>query len=135
MQEDLPLLSRHDPESGALLLSAVDTVERFQGGERDVILIGATESDRGYLLLSGDFLLNPQRLTVALSRARLKLVLVAARSVFELFSAEEETFAHAQLWKNLLRKTCTVPLWQGQQHGHGVEVWGNRSSIRGVDSE
>jgi hypothetical protein len=130
MQEDLPLLSKYDPATGAMLLSAIDTVERFQGGERDVILIGATESDRGYLLMSGDFLLNPQRLTVALSRARLKLVLIAARSVFELFSAEEETFAHAQLWKNLLRKTCTVPLWQGQQYGHGVEVWGNRSSSR-----
>jgi hypothetical protein len=127
LQQDLPMLSRRDPETGAILVSAVDTVERFQGGERTAILIGATESDRAYLQLSGDFLLNPQRLTVALSRARKKLVLVASRSVFEVFSADEETFNHAQMWKNLLRKTCTVSLWEGTRHGHRVQVWGNRT--------
>jgi hypothetical protein len=36
--------------------SVIDTVERFQGGERTAILISATESDRGYLLESGEFL-------------------------------------------------------------------------------
>src|SRR5690606_882642 len=104
------------------------TVERFQGGERRVILIGATESDRAYLQISCDFLLNPQRLTVALSRAQRKLVLVASRSVFEMFSSDEATFEHAQMWKNLLRKTCTVPLWEGYRLGHAVAVWGNQSS-------
>ena len=105
--------------------AAVDTVERFQGGERTVILVSATESDPGYLLAAGKFLLDPRRLTVALSRAKQKLVLVAARSVFDLFSPDEETFRNAQLWKNLLRRTCTAPLWQGEIEGTRVEVWGN----------
>jgi hypothetical protein len=65
------------------------------------------------------------RLTVALSRAKRKMVLVAARSVFELFSADEETFANAQLWKNLLRRTCTARLWEDERDGVQVEVWGN----------
>ena len=125
LQADVPALTRRDPVTGAIVLSAVDTVERFQGGERTVILIGATESDREYLLVSGKFLLDPRRLTVALSRAKRKMVLVAARSVFEVFSTDEETFANAQLWKNLLRGTCTVPLWRGARDGIGVEVWGN----------
>ncbi len=126
LQENIPALTRTDTATGAITISAVDTVERFQGGERTVILIGATESDRAYLLVSGKFLLDPRRLTVALSRAKRKMVLVAARSVFEVFSTDEETFANAQLWKNLLRGTCTVPLWQGERDGVGVEVWGNR---------
>ena len=67
----------------------------------------------------------PRRLTVALSRAKRKMILVAARSVFGLFSADETTFANAQLWKNLLRRTCTHLLWQGERHGQRVEVWGN----------
>jgi hypothetical protein len=110
-------------------IAAVDTVERFQGDERAVIVISATESDREYLLATGDFLLDPRRLTVALSRAKQKLILVAARSVFELFSADEETFANAQLWKNLLRRTCTVQLWRGERLGYPVEVWGNAPAV------
>ena len=102
----------------------MDTVERFQGGERTVILVSATESDREYLLASSQFLLDPRRLTVALSRAKRKLVLVASRTVFSLFSPDEETFANSQLWKNLLRRTCTVPLWSGERNGRRVEVWG-----------
>jgi superfamily I DNA and/or RNA helicase len=121
---DLNMLDDH----GEVLVSAVDTVERFQGDERTVMLIGATESDRDYLLVSSKFLLDPRRLTVALSRARQKMILVASRSVFEIFSTDEETFANAQLWKNLLRKTCTVPLWEGERHGAQVQVWGNPSS-------
>ncbi|MDQ3539373.1 MAG: AAA domain-containing protein, partial [Chloroflexota bacterium] len=114
---------------------AVDTVERFQGGERTVILVGATESDREYLLVSGKFLLDPRRLTVALSRAKRKMVLVAARSVFEVFSADQETFANAQLWKNLLHRTCTVPLWAGERDGQRVEVWGNPSGDPDAQSD
>ena len=126
LQEALPALSRKDEQSGVIAVSAVDTVERFQGGERSVILVSATESDRGYLLAAGEFLLDPRRLTVALSRAKRKIVLVAARSVFEMFSSDEDTFAHSQLWKNLLRRTCTISLWQGERNGIGVEVWGNQ---------
>ncbi|MGC4192050.1 MAG: ATP-binding protein [Thermomicrobiales bacterium] len=125
LQEAVPALTVRDEETGAIRFSAVDTVERFQGDERRVIVIGATESDRGYLLANGDFLLDPRRLTVALSRAKEKLILVAARSVFEIFSADEETFTNAQLWKNLLYRACEMPVWRGERDGIPVEVWGN----------
>lgn len=75
---------------------AVDTVERFQG-ERTAILVSATESDPDYLRTSGEFLLDPRRLNVALSRAKQKLILVASRAVFTQFSTDEQTFAHTQI--------------------------------------
>jgi len=128
LQARVPALTLKDAATGAILRSAVDTVERFQGDERAAILVSATESDRDYLLTTGDFLLDPRRLTVALSRAKEKMILVASRSVFELFSADEETFANAQLWKGLLRHTCTVPLWSGERGGHSVTVWGNATT-------
>jgi len=60
------------------------------------------------------------------------MILVASRAIFELFSVDEETFAHAQMWKNLLRQTCTVKLWAGEREGKHVEVWGNVPT-RGID--
>jgi hypothetical protein len=125
LREEVRCLTRLDPRTGAVTVSAVDTVERFQGDEREVIVVSATESDREYLLAAGEFLLDPRRLTVALSRAKRKMVLVASRSIFTFFSADEELFANAQLWKNLLRHTCTTQLWAGERGGHHVEVWGN----------
>jgi predicted RecB family nuclease len=116
-----------DAITNEVVLSAVDTVERYQGDERLVMVYSATESDRDYLLRSSKFLMDPRRLNVALSRARRKLIVVASRSVFDLFSADEETFQNAQLWKNLLRHTCTELTWEGQRHGHQVDVWGNPS--------
>jgi hypothetical protein len=130
MRQAFPIIATIDaataeaPGTQRSWVAAVDTVERFQGGEREAIVVSATESDREYLLASSKFLLDPRRLTVALSRARRKMILVASRSIFSLFSADEETFAHAQLWKSLLRHTCTEKLWEGEREGHSVEVWG-----------
>jgi hypothetical protein len=90
-------------------------------------MVSATESDRGYLLASSEFLLDPRRLTVALSRAKRKMILVASRSIFELFSPDEEVFQNSLIWKNLLLQTCTNQLWQGHTEGRSVVVWGGRA--------
>lgn len=125
LRDGEPCLSERSPITGEATACAVDTVERFQGGEREAILICATESDRQYLLLNGEFLLDPRRLNVALSRAKKKLILVASSSVFELFSTDEDAFANAQIWKNLLRLTCTARLWEGTRDDRHVVVYGN----------
>ncbi len=52
----------------------VDTVERYQGGERDVILVSLVKTER-----AGDFLADDRRLNVTLTRARRKLVLFGHR--------------------------------------------------------
>lgn len=124
LQGALPQLAPRDPATGLLLGSAIDTVERFQGGERRAILVSATESDPDYLRSAGEFLLDPRRLNVALSRAKEKMILVASRSVFNVFNTDKELFANTQIWKNLLRRACTHKLWEGERNGHHVEVWG-----------
>ncbi len=128
LQQSFPELCIIDPASGLPVRSAIDTVERFQGGERTVIMVSATESDRAYLLASSTFLLDPRRLTVAVSRAKRKMILVASRSIFSLFSPDEETYANALLWKNLLLRTCSTLLWEGVRAGQRVVVWGGRGS-------
>lgn len=124
LQAAFPNLDIVDDEEGTPLGSAIDTVERFQGGERSVILVTATESNRAYLLAASDFILEPRRLTVALSRAKRKLILVASRSIFELFSTDEETFVNSQLWKDLMRQTSSHVLWQGSRDAKEIAVFG-----------
>jgi hypothetical protein len=131
LRQSLPELCIPDPASGLPVRSAIDTVERFQGGERTVIMVSATESDTAYLLASSTFLLDPRRLTVAVSRAKRKMILVASRSIFSLFSPDEETFANSLLWKNLLLRTCSTLLWEGERFGKRVAVWGG-SAVGGV---
>jgi len=125
LREHVPYIVRRDPETGQIVKSAVDTVERFQGDERDVIIVSATESDPAYLLQRSDFILDARRLNVALSRARKKLILLASRSVFDLLPPEEELFEQSLLWKALLRPSYTRLIWAGERHGHTVEVYGS----------
>jgi hypothetical protein len=58
-----------------------------------------------------------------MSRAKRKMILVASRSSFSLFSPDEETFANALMWKNLLLRTCVDQLWTGLREDI-PGVWG-----------
>jgi hypothetical protein len=53
---------------------------------------------------------------------------VASRSIFSLFSTDEETFANSLLWKNLLLRTCSTLLWEGERGGKRVAVWGGSAN-------
>ena len=55
---------------------AVDTVERFQGGERDIMILSLVRAE------GGGFVFDERRLNVAITRARRKLVLVAHPQLF-----------------------------------------------------
>jgi DNA replication ATP-dependent helicase Dna2 len=71
------LLTSH-PDLSSLPID-VDTVERFQGSERDVIMVSLVKTDR-----AGEFLADPRRLNVTLTRARNKLMLFGRRRCLEL---------------------------------------------------
>ncbi len=61
-------------------MPVIDNVERMQGAERDVILFGFTCSDPG--LIFSEFLNNPNRFNVVLTRARLKVIVVGSKLFF-----------------------------------------------------
>lgn len=56
----------------------VDTIERYQGQERDLILVSLAASDPRFIRLRSDFLFQAERWNVAVTRARLKTVILAS---------------------------------------------------------
>lgn len=96
----------------------IDTVERFQGGERDLVLVSGTVSDPDYVAAESDFLLNLNRLNVAMSRMKKKLVVIASESIFDHIPLDVEEYNQALLWKGLakdagLADDSRSPDWEG----------------------
>jgi DNA replication ATP-dependent helicase Dna2 len=61
----------------------IDTVERMQGQEREIIIVGLTASDPLYIRNREDFLFQPNRLNVAGTRAKSKLIIIGSRSLLD----------------------------------------------------
>ena len=96
--ESVGVVTPHNAQRGVvknLLLDGfedvrVDTVERYQGGEGDFIIISSTVSDPDYVRTESDFLLNLNRINVAISRMKKKLVIVASRSNLRVHAARRQ---------------------------------------------
>lgn len=96
----------------------IDTVERFQGGERDLVLVSGTVSDPDYVAAESEFLLNLNRLNVAMSRMKKKLVVIASESIFDHIPLDVDEYNQALLWKGLAKEAGLAdddrePDWHG----------------------
>ena len=72
-------------------LPLIDTVERLQGQDVDLVIISFAVSSPAYFSASRAFLFNPNRLNVMISRAK-KKVIVLASSCVQAAPAFRETF-------------------------------------------
>jgi uncharacterized protein len=107
--ENVGIITPHNAQKGLLknLLSEgyenmrVDTVERYQGGEADFIIISSTVSDPDYVRTESEFLLNLNRINVAISRMKKKLVIIASRSIFEFMPQDARDYDRALLWRGI----------------------------------
>jgi len=78
-------------------LPLIDTVERVQGAERDVILYAFTTSDLDYV--TRPFINNPNRFNVAITRAKQKLIVVGSKAFFAAVPQTEEALKANRCFK------------------------------------
>jgi hypothetical protein len=81
----------------------VDTVEQFQGDQREVMVLSMTGSAPGHVTRQSEFLQNPHRLNVGASRMQRKVIILASRSIFEAVTPDGDTAAYDEqlLWKRM----------------------------------
>jgi DNA replication ATP-dependent helicase Dna2 len=88
----------------------VDTVERIQGQEREVVVVSLTAGDPHESRGRGAFHLSLNRLNVALSRARTKAVLVASAHAFGALPHDVDGLRMASRCKELRDRLHCVDL-------------------------
>lgn len=94
------LLRRATKDEAIWKRFVVDTVERMQGQEREVIVVSFATSSPAFASQMADFLLQPQRLNVAVTRPRTKLILVGSHRMLD---GEQHDPNHAEAFA-LLRE-------------------------------
>jgi hypothetical protein len=97
----------HDPQK---LDAAVDTVERFQGGERDTIIISFGVGDPDLILEEEGFLLQYERTNVAISRARAKCILLISEDLAYHLPSDRKTIETSKAVKEYVSEFCRESL-------------------------
>nr|MBA2244547.1 AAA family ATPase [Gemmatimonadota bacterium] len=102
ISEALAVISPHRAQNSAILaellqagfrreeLPVVDTVERMQGNEREMIIVSYGVADREYAEAEAEFLLNPNRFNVSITRPRSKLILLMSEEILRAVPRDEE---------------------------------------------
>lgn len=69
-------------------MPVIDTIERMQGAEREIIILSMIASDQD--TIENDFLNNPNRFNVAITRASQKMIVIGSKKFFENVASSEE---------------------------------------------
>ncbi|MFT4550296.1 MAG: DNA replication ATP-dependent helicase Dna2 [Verrucomicrobiales bacterium] len=101
-------LLRGDRFSEAGRAVTVDTVERFQGQEREVVICSFASSDFLFLEKLGGFLFQAQRLNVAVTRARTKVLLLHSVALREYAEAMRSRWEGAAILMSLFESATLV---------------------------
>ncbi len=109
--EQIAIISPHRAQNNSIVesltdllghddLPVIDTVERMQGAERDVILFGfaCTEYDQMF----SEFLNNPERFNVVLTRARKKVIVVGNKIFFNSIASTEKQLSDNACFKEFV---------------------------------
>jgi len=84
----------------------VDTVERFQGQQRDVVIASYAMGDQEAIQNEDEFLMSLNRFNVMVSRARVKLIVFATRELVNHLSGDLDVLRDSRLLKIYVESFC-----------------------------
>src|SRR3546814_17350854 len=97
----------------------------MQGKERDAIILSYCVADAEFALAEGDFIFAPERLNVAVTRARTKLVVLISRRLLDAVPADQEQMDKAELLGEFgLNAVPKGESWMRDPSGGAVRVQG-----------
>ena len=106
---------------------AVDTVERFQGQQRDIVIASYTLGDPDQIAEEDEFLMSLNRFNVIASRARAKLIVLVSQDVLSHLAHEIEVLRESRLLKVYAESFCQRSRRMALEHF----VNGTRRTIQG----
>ncbi|MGN8094765.1 AAA domain-containing protein [Methylobacterium sp. 22177] len=88
------------PADRAAMMASVDTVERFQGQERDVMIASFGLGDRDQIGAEEEFLYSLNRFNVIASRAKAKLIVIMSRRLVDHLPRDPQVLRASRLLKH-----------------------------------
>lgn len=107
------LLRRTLEDSDVFNKIVVDTVERMQGQEREVILVSFTTASPKFAAQVADFLFSPNRLNVAVTRPRSKLILVGSHEMLMADKYDASKKETLDLIRDLIQNSTQITVPNG----------------------
>lgn len=78
----------------------IDTVERIQGQERDIVIFSMATTDPIKAMQRAAFFFNPNRFNVAITRARKKRIVIGHKNLFHLSSNDKDLDDQIAIFRN-----------------------------------
>ena len=85
---------------------AVDTVKRFQGQQRDIIIASFALGDPDQIAEEEEFLMSLNRFNVMASRGRAKVIVLVSREVVDHLASEIDVLRESRLLKVFVEAFC-----------------------------
>jgi hypothetical protein len=110
-QEQLAVVSPHRAQNAAIRSalperladgSFVETVDRIQGKERDAVILSYCVADAEFALAEADFIFAPERLNVAATRAKTKLIVLVSRRLLDAVPGDQEAMDKAEILREFV---------------------------------